>query len=94
MTSKAQDAIEETQRLIEEIWENHKDKVRIQKHVDDLWENRREEVRGAENLASFVWAELDVTMGEARVIAQLLNQRDRDAAPPAIKQTKRGMYKE
>ena len=93
------DAIQFTQELVADIWEEHQNQARLRECAEELWEKQRAEAREAERderLEEFIWQSLDVSIDEARVIAALVRQKARDTAPPVSlgrRESKNRMFK-
>lgn len=80
------DAVEYTKNVIERIWQSHENKARLEDQADELWAKHRKEILAADDLVEYLDCE------SPELIAYLLRQKMRDEAPPAIKQTKKGMW--
>jgi len=79
------DPIKFTQELVQEIWEEHEDKARLQECAEELWKKHRGEAHIADRegrLAEYAQETLGVSPDEAKVIAALFPQMSRDRARP------------
>ena len=79
-------AIQFTQEVVADIWEQHENQARLRELTEELWENHRQAAFDADcegRLEGYAFETLDVSVGEAQVVAALYRQMDRDRAQPA-----------